>query len=64
MSFRLMKAISGALIASVLILASTVAQAQRPNFQEVSAACNRSDADCKVAISAFWARAGLRASAP
>ena len=59
MSFRLMKSISGALIASVLILVSTVAQAQRPNFQEVSDACNRSDTDCKVAISEFVGEGGF-----
>lgn len=53
MSYRPLKVLSSALLALSFILVSAVAHAQRPNFQEVTAACNLSDTDCKGAISAF-----------
>lgn len=59
MSYGPMKVLTGALLAWAFILVSAAAHAQRPNFQEVTAACNLSDTDCKSAISAFIGEGGF-----
>ena len=58
-AYGLMKVLPGALLAWAFILVSAAAHAQRLNFQELTAACNLSDTDCKSATSAFIGEGGL-----